>query len=218
MPGAQMAFIGSVACLAVLFGLMLSPQPKGRQAPLMLLCAASQKAPVSTLARRYQADHGAIVQLSYGGSGQLLANLEITRVGDLYPPADDSYIEMARAKGLIDDTVTLARMRAVLAVRRGNPKGIRSLSDLTRPDVTLGMASPEVAAVGAVVKAVLESAGAWDELLPRVQVFKPTVTDVASDLRLGTVDAAFLWNILLPEQTRRSAERPVEPHATFGVT
>jgi molybdate transport system substrate-binding protein len=40
----------------------------------------------------------------------------------------------------------------------------------------------------------LGRAGTWERLAARAVVFKPTVGEVANDLRLGTADAAFVWD------------------------
>jgi molybdate transport system substrate-binding protein len=113
---------------------------------------------------------------------------------DLYLPADESYIQAGRQRGLLAETIPVARMRPVLAVAAGNPKKIASLDDLLRPDVRLAMADPDVAAVGKVTRDALTRSGRWDAIKPHVAVSKPTVTDVANAIQLGAVDAGFVWD------------------------
>src|SRR5262249_50077510 len=139
-PGAWLSFLGSVALLGVLVALLawdptawFSPHEESR--PLLLYCAAGIKAPVQAAPREYQHRYGVEVQLQYGGSNTLLAAIEVSRRGDLYLPADDSYIDTARDKGLLAEVLPLARMRPVLAVRQGNPKRVRSLDDLLKRDL-----------------------------------------------------------------------------------
>lgn len=148
------------------------------------------------IARGYEQASGQPVRIQFGGSQTLLANAQVAQVGDLYLPADDGYLDLARQKGLIDETIPLARMTAVLAVRRGNPQQIRSLHDLLRPGVKLAQANPDAAAIGKVVRGALQPTGLWSAIEQRTTVFKPTVNDVASDIRLGTVDAGFVWDAL----------------------
>ena len=62
-------------------------------------------------------------------------NAELTKKGDLFIPADDSYLKVARAKNLIAESIPLARMSPVLAVAKGNPKGIHSLGDLLKEQI-----------------------------------------------------------------------------------
>ena len=67
-------------------------------------------------------------------------------------------------------------------------------ADLTKPGLQLAYANPEAAAVGKVARTALQRAGQWDAIQPRIKVFKPTVNDVASDVKLGTVDAGIVWD------------------------
>src|SRR5262249_26961017 len=113
---------------------------------------------------------------------------------DLYLPADDSYIRLARDKGLLAEVIPLARMHPVVAVAAGNPKKIATLDDLLRPDVRLAQANPDAAAIGKVTRDALRKSGHWDAIDRHTTVSKTTVTDVANDVRVGAVDAAFVWD------------------------
>jgi len=158
--------------------------------PLAGLCAPALKPPVEALARAYEEETGTPVQLEYGGSQVILARAASGAAGDLFLPADDDYVRMAEERGLVAETFPLARLRPVLAVAAGNPKRIGSLADLTRDGVRVALANPDTAAVGRLVRDRLGRAGAWERLGARAVVFKPTVGEVANDLRLGTADAA----------------------------
>jgi ABC-type molybdate transport system substrate-binding protein len=161
------------------------------------------------------------VELQYGGSQTLLANAEVSRKGDLYIPADDSYLQAARKKGLAAESLPLARVEPVLAVAKGNPKGIRDLGDLLKPGVKIAQANPDAAAVGKLVRDALEKRGQWTALKEKTLVFKPTVNDVANDLKLGTVDAGFVWDATVqqyPELERVPGVRlDVTAHISVAV-
>ncbi|HYE20281.1 MAG TPA: molybdate ABC transporter substrate-binding protein [Tepidisphaeraceae bacterium] len=168
--------------------------PKGGK-PLLLYCAAGIRKPVEAAARAYEREYGVRVQLQFGGSQTLLANAKLTGTADLYVPADESYMDLARGEGLLAESAPVATMRPVLAVKRGNPRGIRSLDDLARETVRLGLADPKAAAIGKVVRETLGATGRWPAIEARVTVTKPTVNDVATDVQLGTIDAAFVWDV-----------------------
>jgi molybdenum ABC transporter molybdate-binding protein len=199
---AWLAFLASVLLFAGFAILLMwepgASVPKAR-GPLIVYCAAGIKAPVEAIAREYEAAYGVPVQLSYGGSQTLLTSLEVAKRGDLYLPGDDSYIQLARAKGLVAETIPLARMTAVLAVPKGNPKGLRTLEDLLRPGVKLAQANPDAAAIGKLTRQVLQQAQQWGALEKQTLVFKPTVNDVANDVKLGTVDAGIVWDAVLKQ-------------------
>jgi len=186
-----LAFLASLVAFSWLAWKLLSPSGVPEEGgAIMVYCAAGIRPPVEAGARSL----GHPVELTYGGSQTLLATAEVSRKGDLYIPADESYLQLARAKGLVVETVPLARMRPVLAVRKGNPKGIHSVLDLSRADVQVSFPSADATASGKLVKAALERAGRWTDLDGRKPVSKPTVNDVANDLKLGVVDAGFVWD------------------------
>lgn len=194
-------FLGSIVVMAALVWWLLHP-PAGNPSggtPLIVYCAAGLKPPIEEIAREYEQQYGVAVQLQYGGSQTMLAALEVARRGDLFLPADDSYIQQARHKGLVAEALPLAQMQVVLAVRKGNPKGIRGLADLRAPALSLAQANPDATAVGRLVREALLKAGLWDALAARTRVYKPTVNDVANDLKLGTVDAGFIFDALLAQ-------------------
>ena len=197
-PG--LVVLGSLAAIAglvvLLFWQTRAPRPAAAlgQKALLVFCAAGLKLPVEAVAREYEQAFGVQVQLQYGGSGTLLSNLRIADAGDLFLAADESYIKSARALGLLAETIPLARQRPVIAVARGNPKNIRTLDDLQRTDVRVALANPEAASIGRTVRELLQQAGQWAALEKHVTVFKPTVNDVANDVKIGSVDAGVVWD------------------------
>ena len=184
------ALTAALALLAALMWMWLPRRPEAE--PLLVLCAAGLKTPLETVAREYRRESGIEVQFQFGGSQTLLANLEISRRGDLFLPADESYLALARDKGLVAEILPLARMTPVIAVRKGNPKGIHSLADLLRGDVRLAQTNPDAAATGKLTRDALSRTGQWESLKARTLVFKPTVNDVANDVKLGSVDAGIV--------------------------
>lgn len=221
--------IGSLLVLAVLCFLLFRggrlrradvPSSASEPARLFVFCAAGLQEPIEKIADRYEKEYGVAVDLQYGGSATLLSQIEVGGTGDLYLAADDSYTKLAREKGLVEEQIPVATMRPVLAVKKSNPKNIHSLDDLVRKDVRIALANPDQAAIGQTTRRVLEEAGRWTAIEKQVRqsgVFKPTVPDVANDVKLGSVDAGIVWDatasqypeleaIRLPELDRGTAE------------
>jgi molybdate transport system substrate-binding protein len=198
MKSARWIILGSAAAAAVLVYLLWrGPESQPRQsssAPLMVYCAAGLKPAVEAVAQQYEKEYGRPVQLQYGGSGTLLSNLRVASRGDLFAAADESYLDLARSNHLIAECLPVGQMRLVVAVRKGNPKEIRALGDLLRPDVRLALANPDAAAVGKLGKELLQASGDWEPIEKHAVVFKPTVNDLANDVKLGGADAALVWD------------------------
>lgn len=166
--------------------------PAGSAAPLTVYCAASLKKSLETIAEQYRKDTGVEVRLQFGGSGTLLSGLRVARQGDLYLPVDEGSVADARKAEVVREVFPIAVQRPVLAVRKGNPKHIRTLDDLLREDVKTALANPEAASISRVSRKALGDK--WDKLAAHATVMKPTVTEVAADVNLGTVDAAIIWD------------------------
>ena len=164
---------------------------------LTVYCAAGLKQPVEAIAAKYRAEFGVEVQLQYGPTGALISNLRVAKRGDLFIAADDGSIADARKFELVREVLPLVRQHPVIAVRAGNPKNIRALADLLRDDVKLALTNPDAASISRVSKAALGDT--WAKLAARATVTKPTVTEIAADLSLGTVDAAILWDATVPQ-------------------
>jgi molybdate transport system substrate-binding protein len=124
----------------------------------------------------------------------MLGQVTIRTDGDLLLPADDSYVRLAESKGLVARTFPLCRMRAVLLTRPGNPHGLATLDDLLRPGVRIGIANPDRAAIGKVVRDHLTKQGRWDALAARIDVQHLNVTDAANAVQIGSRDVTFVWD------------------------
>lgn len=160
---------------------------------LMMLCAAGMRAPVERIAKEYEAETGVVVQLQYGGSGTLLGNLEVASA-DIFLAADDSYTAIGREKGLIAEVLPVARMRAGIGVPKGNPKAVRALADVRREDLKIGIGNPEAASIGRVTRDILSAHGLWEGFEPAATF--PTVNEIANAVKVGSIDAAVLWDAI----------------------
>jgi len=186
--------------------------------PLLVYCAAGLKVPVEAVAREYERRTGVPVQLQFGGSGLLLNNLRVARRGDLFLAADHTFLDAGRSNGLVNEVLPLARMQAVIVTPKDNPKNLRSLQDLVQPGVQIAFANPDAAAIGVLCRQVLERSNVWAALQPRIKVFKPTVNDVANDVKLGTVDAGIVWDAVVTAYPELTSHRdPTLDAATADV-
>ncbi len=187
----------AVAGLTLVLGIIAMLRDSKGRTPgpkvLFVHAAASLKTPLEKIAADYERETGTRIDLNYGGSQTLLANISIARRGDLYLPADDSYLVPARDRQLISYSLPIATQSAVIAVPKGNPREVRSLADLTQ-SVRLSLANPETAAIGQLLRQATTASGLWPALSNHTVVFKPNVIDSANDVRLGAVDAAIVWD------------------------
>lgn len=195
----MMKKILAVLCLGALAGgawVTLKPA-KGSSTPLMIFCAAGLKKPVEEIAAAYQKETGTEVRLQYGGTGTLLSQIKVAQQGDMFIAADDGALADAKKMGVTKEELQLAKQRPVLAVATGNPKKLNSLAALKQESIKLALPNPEAASIGRVAKKLLGAE--WDALTAKAAVMKPTVTEIAADLSLGAVDAAIVWDAVVPQ-------------------
>jgi molybdate transport system substrate-binding protein len=152
--------------------------------------------PVHALAVLFEEDYGIHVELSYAGTNTLLGQIKLTGKGDIYIAGDADYIEMARDEGLVERDVTLCYFIPVILVSKGNPLGIKSLSDCLKDGIRLGVADEKTAAIGRLTPEILvlhniDPGGKWKENLEQNT---PTVNELGIAVTLGTLDAALVWN------------------------
>lgn len=161
---------------------------------ILLYCAAGIKPALEKVAKSYYEEYGIRVDLQFGGSGTLLANIRIAQQGDLYVAADKSYVDEAIHYGLIDETQPLAKIKPVIAVQKGNPKGIKSVEDLKVASIKVAIANPEAASIGRLMKNILTKSNHWEAIKENATVFMPTVVEVANNIKLEAVDAGIVWD------------------------
>ena len=187
---------------------------------LTLYCAAGVRPPVEQIVANYAGEpFGTSLQVQYGGSNTLLSQIEVSQTGDLYIAADDTYMVLAREKGLVKETIPIGTERPVIAVPAGNPKNIQNIMDLLREDVKCALGNPGQAAVGKETRSVLQTSGHWEKLeqhVTKTGVFLPTVPEVANSVKLGSVDAGIVWDTTLALYPELEAVRTPELESGAG--
>ncbi len=204
MTRTLLAVIGSFVLLGAMIFMLasgdkkrLSPASGAELEPIVLFCAASNRAVMEEIRSEYEAEFGREVQIQYGPSQTLLSQVEVGGTGDLYLPADDSYLKVGREKELIAEVLPIAKMQGVIAVQKDNPKHITKLEDLLREDVQFAQANPDAAAIGKLTRDVLQAQSKWDTVDEATDAYRTTVTDVANDLLVGAADAGIVFDAVL---------------------
>ena len=164
MNRTTVVLIGSLLAAGLLYVAMSTDkQQQVESQPVMLYCAASNRAVVEKIRAEYEQECGRSVQIQYGPSQTLLSSIEVSKQGDLYLPADDSYLTMGRERSLIKEILPIASMQGVIVVPQGNPKKIQSFQDLLKDGIRVVQAN-EAAAIGKQAKRALTKLGLWEQL------------------------------------------------------
>lgn len=191
--------VGSLAALAALVGGLWwreRPTADGAAARTLIVYAApTSRLPLEAIAADYERETGQKVELRIGASEDILTKVRFPAPGepaDLFVPADDSYIRQARDLGLLTDSVRIARIQAVVLLARDNLKQLAAWPDLLKEGVKVAVPNPG-AAVGKLAREHLVATRRWPALEPRV-VDTGNVTEAANATKLGSADAAIVWD------------------------
>jgi len=162
-----------------------------------VFAGSASKPAAEEAARRFEQRTGTAVRIHFGGSGTVLTQMELARRGDVYFPGSSDFMEKAKRKGLVDPSteVRVVYLLPAINVARGNPKGIRSLADLARPGIRVGIARPDAVCVGLYAVEVMERQGLADRIRPHIVNYAESCTKTAQMLALGLVDAVLGWDV-----------------------
>jgi molybdate transport system substrate-binding protein len=212
------AALGSLAALVLLAaGLAWRQRDTGPGRPLVVYAAAAVRVPLEAVARDYEAEHGRRVELRFGASEDILTKAGLVNPSDpadLLLPADDSYVRVARDRGLVAESFPLAAMRAVVLLAPGNPKAVAAWPDLLRDGVRVAVPNP-AAAVGKLTRDHLVATGRWEALKPRA-VDTGTVTEAANAAKVGAADAAVVWDAVAVNYAGQAVLTPPELAGVVG--
>ena len=125
---------------------------------------------------------------SFGGSQQLVTQLLQGARADVVATADEASMQRLVDASLVEPAVTFAHTNLVIAVRPGNPKGIRGLADLARPDLDVVLADPSVPA-GRYARQVLDAAS----VRVRPRSLELDVKAALAKVTAGEADAAVVY-------------------------
>jgi len=170
-----------------------APQPAtGEKRTLTVLCGGGIRPAMEAVAKAFEAANGCTIKTTYAGSGTLLGQLQAGVAADIYLPGDIAYINRAREKDFVQSHTTVAWFVPVIAVQKGNPKGIAKLSDLAREDVAVGLGKADACAIGSVARDLLASSDRQVQVKADFEAL--TVNRLANQIKIKALDAAIVWD------------------------
>ncbi len=180
-------------CLLLLGLMATSCGKKSNDKELLVLCGGSMRKALEELKTKYEAQSDVRIVTTYGGSGELCAQIQNTGRGDLYL-CHDPFMPWAAEKGLIDDWSTVASLNIVIIVPKGNPKKIKELKDLAQPGLRLGIGNQTYSSSGQIIKHVLKQEPFGEAVQKNVRTETKGHQPRCNDVVMGTLDAAVIWD------------------------
>jgi len=194
---------------------------------ILVFAGAASKPATEDAVRIFQEKTGLAVDLIFGGSGFVLAQMKLTKKGDLYFPGSSDFMELAKKEGLVfpESEKVIVYLIPAINVQKGNPKGIYSLKDLTKDGIRVSIGNPEMVCVGTYAVEIIEK-----NLTPSEKTkFKKNLVNytescekTANVISLKAVDAVLGWEVfhywdperietvlLKPEEVKRIGYIPI---------
>ncbi len=171
-----------------------SVAPLRRHPPLLFLCGAGMRGPVTELADRFTSSTGIDVDVRYEGSSILRDYILTFRQGDLFLPGDEENLRLLASAGLVRRSGFVARHEAAVLVPAGGGGKVARFADLARPGLKIVMANPRMASLGRLLmEKVLDRHPLGPAILGNVVVFGSSSLDVLQLFQRGDADAVFDW-------------------------
>lgn len=189
----SLALLGAL-CLSITAGARF-PAQAAVKTTLLAHAGAGIRPALDDAARAFEKKTGIKVEYNYKGSGCLLPDVLMSGKGDIYIPGEDYYLKQAMQRKLIQPGAkVVASMTTVIITGAGNPKGIRTLTDLAKPGVRFGLGDPKVVACGRAGQEALTKAKVWAGAQKNLVMSAQNVSELSNAVRLGNLDAAIVWN------------------------
>ena len=172
---------------------------QGSGGTLTVLAASSLTNAFGELANTFQEQNpDTEVRTSFGGSSELLAQIEQGAPADVFASADEDKMDTAVQDDLVNEPQTFAGNRPIIIVPIDNPARIHGLQDLANPEAKLVLAQDGVP-IAEYAKRILTNADSEyggnleQQALNNVVSREANVRASANRVALGEADATFIY-------------------------
>ncbi len=187
-----MILISLLILSSILFFILHNPRKK--ETEILVLCGGSMRSALEKIIKEYKkVSKEDTILTTYGGSGELMTQIKNIRKGDIFI-CHDPFMEWAYKNKFIDKWDTLAYLDVVIAVPKGNPKQIKSLKDLARPGIRLGIGDEKYSTSGVIAKHVFKKLGYEKDIRNNIRMTTKGHQQRAVNVAWGSLDATIIWN------------------------
>jgi molybdate transport system substrate-binding protein len=164
---------------------------------LVVFAAGGARPAIDAMCQGFEDQYCIPVETNYGGGGEILSKMMLAKSGDVYIAPEQRFMETAQAKKAIDPTTiqTVAYLVPVIAVKQGNPKGVRSLADLANQGIRLAITRPETSLLGRYAPEIFRKAGLEEAIMHNVVTYASDPNNLLTMLMMGQVDAGIIWHV-----------------------
>lgn len=177
----------------------LAQRKKGTK--LFVYCGAAISPPMLEIGKEFEKRYNIKIEYTFSGSPCLLSQITFAQEGDLYMPGEQWYMDQAIDKGFIHRWKVVALFIPVIAVQKGNPKGVKSILDFLREDIKVGLGNKDACAIGHIsdeifkrAEKVLKQNGLADKIWKKTAYLAMQEPELGNSIKLKQLDATIIWN------------------------
>jgi molybdate transport system substrate-binding protein len=166
---------------------------------ITFFCGAVNRRAVDDVVKAFENREGVVINTIYNGCGILTAQMRTIRQDqkgagfpDVYMACDRYYLE--NVKDWFQEDVDISDTDIVIAVPKGNPKGIKNLSDLARPGMRVSVGQPEQCTIGALTRQMLSKMNVHDAVMNNVVMQTASSAMLIPTVTTKSVDATLAYN------------------------
>ena len=166
---------------------------------LILYSGGVNRVAVEKLLRQFADREGITITTVFNGCGILCATMKTMadasnpKFPDAYYACDLCFVPPVAEQ--FPEAVILTETDIGIAVKKENPRKIRTLADLAQPGLRVGLCNAEQATLGYMTRGILKSSGLLDSIRANVVVEVPTADFLINQMRAGGLDAAIVYRV-----------------------
>lgn len=144
--------LAKIACFVVctIFAITaFAPMALATKKEFTVYLAASMTKPAKALAEKFNAEHDDMeIMLNIGSSGELMSKMETAKIGDIFIPASNKFLQQAQDKGWVAETTPFLQQWPVFCLSKSGAEKIKTFDDLTKPGLKIAVGNIKTTALG----------------------------------------------------------------------
>jgi molybdate transport system substrate-binding protein len=183
--------------------------------PEMILYSGGVNRPaVAKILRAFSDREGAQVTTVFNGCGILCASMKAmedashSQFPDAYYACDLCFVPPVAQH--FPETQILTETEIGIVVKKGNPRGIRTLAGLGQPGLRVGLCNAEQSTLGYMTTGMLRDLKIRNLVRANVVVEVPTADFLVNQMRAGALDAAVVYRVNAAPQSEHLDFLPID--------
>lgn len=203
------------ACL-ILFFVLITGQAYCDDKEILFHAGVGQRSSLNEIKTIFEKNNPEVkVNFSYKGSGYFIADITRSRQGDLFMPGEEFYLLQAVERGFVSNynpqTDIPAYFVTVIITPKGNPANIKTVKDLARPGVRVGLGNPRSCAIGIWHQKTFKKAGVWDKVKENAVLSAKCIPELGNAAQHNAIDATIVWSTTAVLYLKDVEIIPIEP-------